>query len=388
MTLLTRTEDLRSFVAAALAEPWVTVDTEFMRDRTYWPQLCLVQVATLERAVAIDPLAPGIDLAPLFELLLAPGVLKVFHACRQDLEIFWRLLDGRLPEPVFDTQVAAMVCGLGEEIAYDSLVAQLAGVRIEKSSRFADWSRRPLSEAQLRYALADVIHLRTVYEKLRARVLAMGRLEWVHEELSGLLDPTLYAQPPEEAWKRLKFRSREPRFVALVQALATWRERKAQSRDVPRNRILRDDLLLELASVRPTTPEDLCRLHRIQLDRESAREVLALVAEVLARPEADLPRLPKPERMPPRLGAVVDLLRVLLKHCAEEHEVAARLIATSGDLEALAASDEAPVPALRGWRRQLFGERALALKHGRIALAVERRRIRVLELAGTEVAAP
>lgn len=321
MTLLTTTEDLRHLIATAVGEPWVAIDTEFMRDRTYWPQLCLVQVATAERAVAIDPLAPGMDLSPLTELLLAPEVTKVFHACRQDLEIFHRLLGGRLPAPVFDTQIAAMVCGLGEEISYDSLVARVAGVRIEKSSRFADWSRRPLSEAQLRYALADVIHLRTVYEKLRARVLAMGRLEWVHEELTGLLDPALYEQPPEDAWKRLKFRSREPRFVALVQELAAWRERRARERDVPRNRILRDDLLLELASVRPATPEALRRLQRIQLDRDSAREVLAIVARVMARPEEELPKLPKPDRVPPRLGAVVELLRVLLKCCAEEHEV-------------------------------------------------------------------
>lgn len=380
MTLLTRTEDVADFVAGALREPWVTVDTEFMRDRTYWPQLCLVQVATAERAVAIDPLAPGIDLSPLSALLLAPGVTKVFHACRQDLEIFWRLMGGRLPEPVFDTQIAAMVCGLGEEISYDSLVAQLAGVRIEKSSRFADWSRRPLGEVQLRYALADVIHLRTVYEKLRARVLAMGRLEWVHEEQAGLLDPALYAQPPEEAWKRLKFRSREPRFVALVQELAAWRERKAQARDVPRNRVLRDDLLLELAAARPASVEDLRRLSRIQLDRESAAEVVAIVREVLTRPESALPRLPKPARPTPGVAAVVDLLRVLLKACADEHEVAARLIASTGDLEALAANGEADVPALRGWRRQLFGERALALRRGRIALAVAGRRVRVLEL--------
>lgn len=380
MTLLTQTEELAAFVAEALREPWVTIDTEFMRDRTYWPQLCLVQLATSARAVAIDPLAPGIDLAPLQQLLLAPHVIKVFHACRQDLEIFWRLLGGRLPQPIFDTQIAAMVCGLGEEASYESLVARLAGARLDKSSRFADWSRRPLSEAQLRYALEDVTHLRTVYEKLRARVLAMGRLEWLHEEQASLLDPALYAQPPEEAWKRLKFRSREPRFVALVQALAAWRERRAQSRDLPRNRVLRDDLLLELAAARPTRVEDLAHLSRIQLDRDSAAEVVAIVRDVLARPESELPRLPKPVEPAPGVAAVVDLLRVLLKACADEHEIAARLIASTSDLEALAANDKADVPALRGWRRQLFGERALALKRGRIALAVAGRRVRVLQL--------
>ncbi|GBD44401.1 Ribonuclease D [bacterium HR40] len=380
--LLTTTGELRAFVIAAREEPWIAVDTEFMRDRTYYPRLCLVQLASSKAAVAVDPLAEGIDLAPLADLLLDPGVTKVFHACRQDLEIFHRLLGGRLPQPVFDTQVAAMVCGFGEEVSYETLVAALTGSRIDKAPRFADWTRRPLPAAQLRYALDDVIHLRTVYERLHARVLAMGRLEWVHEELATLLDPALYEQRPEDAWQRLRFRSREPRFVALVQALAAWRERRAQQRDVPRNRILPDDLLLELAAARPRSPEELRELGRIQLDRESAAEVLALVREVLARPESALPHVPKPRSLPPGVAAVTDLLRVLLKSCAEEHEVAARLIATTSDLEKLAVDQQAPVPALRGWRRQLFGERALALIRGRLALAVAGRRIRILELDG------
>ena len=386
MSLVTTTAELERFVAAARAEPHVAIDTEFMRDRTYWPQLCLVQIATSERAVAIDALAPDLDLAPLAELLLDAGVLKVFHACRQDMEIFYRLLGGRLPGPVFDTQVAAMVCGLGEEISYEGLVARLLGRRLDKTQRFVDWSRRPLAEAQLRYALADVVHLREVYEKLRARVLAMGRMEWVHEELANLLDPALYEQRPEDAWKRLKLRSRDPRFVALVQELAAWRERRAQEKDVPRNRILRDDLLLEIAAARPTTPEALARLERVRLDAASRHEVLEIVRRVLARPESDLPRLPRPERTPPGIGAVVDLLRVLLKVCCEEHEVTQRLVAASADLEALAKDDHAPVPALRGWRRQVFGERALALKHGKIALALRGRRVEIVELepAGIE----
>ncbi len=380
MTVVTSTEALARLVAEARRREYVAVDTEFMRDRTYWPRLCLVQLGWPGTAVAVDPLAPGLDLAPLAELLLDPAVTKVFHACRQDLEIFHRRLGGRLPAPVFDTQVAAMVCGLGEEVSYDQLVARLLGVRLDKSHRFLDWARRPLDEAQLRYALADVIHLCDLYERLRARVLAMGRLEWVHEELARLLDPELYVQRPEEAWRRLKLRSREPRFVALVQALAAWREREAQARDVPRNRVLRDDLLLELAAARPTTAEALARLRRIALDAPQRRAVLEIVREVMARPESELPRLPRPERPPPGLGPVVDLLRVLLKYCAEEHEVAQRLIAGAADLERIARDDRAEVPALRGWRRQVFGERALALKHGRLALAVAGRRIRLLEL--------
>ncbi|GBD42171.1 Ribonuclease D [bacterium HR39] len=312
-------------------------------------------------------------------------MLKVFHACRQDMEIFHRLLGGRLPEPVFDTQVAAMVCGLGEEISYEGLVTRLLGERIDKTHRFVDWSRRPLAEAQLRYALADVVHLRDVYEKLRARVLALGRMEWVHEELANLLAPELYVQRPEDAWKRLKLRSREPRFVALVQELAAWREREAQEKDVPRNRILRDDLLLEIAAARPTSPEELARLERVRLDARSRREVLEIVRRVMARPESELPRLPRPERPPPGIGAVVDLLRVLLKVCCEEHEVAPRLVAGSADLEAIARDDHAPVPALRGWRRQVFGERALALKHGKIALALRGRRVEIVEVEPADI---
>ncbi len=380
MKAITSTRELAALVSRARREPYVAMDTEFMRERTYWPKLCLVQLATSKEAVAIDPLAEDLDLGPLEELLLDRRVVKVFHACRQDLEIFHRLLGGRLPEPVFDTQVAAMVCGLGDAASYESLVTRIARARLDKSSRFTDWSRRPLSEAQLRYALDDVIHLRTIYERLRARVLALGRLEWVHEELAGLLDPELYVQRPEDAWKRLKLRSREPRFVKLVQELAAWRERRAQARDVPRSRILRDDFLLEIAATRPRSLEELQRLERIALDRRSAEELVAIVARVCALPADALPRIEPPPRLPAGLEPVVELLRVLLKHCAEENEVAARLIASARDLELLAADDQAPVPALRGWRRELFGERALALKHGRIALAVRDRRLTVVDI--------
>ncbi len=378
MNPITTTTDLEAFVDRARRERYVTIDTEFMRDRTYWPKLCLVQIATRTEAVAVDPLAPGIDLAPLHRLLRDLSVLKVFHACRQDLEIFYRMLGGELPEPVFDTQVAAMVLGLGEEASYESLVSRVARARLDKSSRFTDWSRRPLSEAQLRYALADVTHLRVIYERLHDRLAARGRLAWVDEELANLLDPALYEQPPEEAWKRLKLRSREPRFVKLVQELAAWRERIAQRRDLPRNRILRDDLLLELAANRPTGPEELRRLSRISLDRQSAAEVVAIVRRVMALPEEELPRLPPPPEKPRGLGPVVDLLRVLLKYCAEEYQVAQRLLAGAADLEAIAAGREAGVPALAGWRREIFGERALALRRGHIALTVRGRRLQLV----------
>ncbi len=380
MTLISTTSELRAVAERLGREPYVTIDTEFMRERTYWARLCLVQLAGRDEAVAVDTLAPGIDLAPLLELMADPAVLKVFHACRQDLEIFLKLMGGRLPEPVFDTQIAAMVCGFGEEVAYETLVNRLAKARLDKSSRFTDWSRRPLSEAQLAYALADVTHLRVIYEKLRQRIEAAGRMPWVEEETEGLLDPELYVTRPEDAWQRLKVRSREPRFIALVQHLAAWRERKAQARDLPRNRVVRDDLLLELAAQKPRDQDALRRLDRINLDKESMREVIQVIEQVFALPEAGLPRLPEPKPPVKGLGPTVDLLRVLLKQCADESDVAQRLIANAADLEALAQDDEADIPALHGWRRELFGARALELKAGRIALALENHQVVVLEL--------
>jgi len=380
MTLITTTRELAAVAERLRQEPYITIDTEFMRERTYWAKLCLVQLAGAHEAVAVDTLAPGIDLGPLLDLLADQRVRKVFHACRQDLEIFSKLMNGRLPEPVFDTQIAAMVCGFGEEVAYETLVNRLAKAKLDKSSRFTDWSRRPLSTAQLAYALADVTHLRVIYEKLRQRIGAAGRLEWVEEEARYLLDPALYVTRPEDAWQRLKVRSREPRFIALVQHLAAWRERKAQARDLPRNRVIRDDLLLELAAQRPRDQEALRRLDRLSLDKESMREVLAVIEKVFAIPEAELPQLPTPKPPVKGLGPTVDLLRVLLKQCADESDVAQRLIATSSDLEALAQDDHADIPALHGWRRELFGERALELKAGRIALALENQQVVILEL--------
>jgi ribonuclease D len=380
MTLISTTSELEAVARRLGTEPYITIDTEFMRERTYWAKLCLVQLAGANEAVAVDTLAPGIDLGPLLDLMADKSVLKVFHACRQDLEIFLRLMDGRLPEPIFDSQIAAMVCGFGEEVAYETLVNRLAKARLDKSSRFTDWSRRPLSEAQLAYALADVTHLRVIYEKLRRRIEEAGRMGWVEEEARYLMEPSLYVTRPEDAWQRLKVRSREPRFIALVQHLAAWRERKAQQRDLPRNRVVRDDLLLELAAQKPRDQEALRRLDRISLDKESMREVVAVIERVFALPEAELPHLPELKPPVKGLGPTVDLLRVLLKQCADESDVAQRLIATASDLEALAQDDVADIPALSGWRRELFGNRALELKAGRIALALENHQVVVLEL--------
>lgn len=379
--LITTTAELAAFCNRLHGEPWITLDTEFMRDRTYWPKLCLVQVAGAREAVAIDSLAPGLDLSPLLALMADPTIVKVFHACRQDLEIFWRLMDGAVPAPVYDTQLAAMVCGFGEEVAYETLVARLAKGKLDKSSRFTDWSKRPLSEAQLRYALGDVTHLRVVYEQLLQRIEKAGRSSWVTGEMAALSNPGLFEQPPEESWRRLKLRTRDGRFLAIVQRLAAWRERTAQSRDLPRQRVIRDDLLLELAAARPRSVEELRAHERVSLDRRSAEQVAALIDEALGLSTAELPAIEPPPDPPRGLGPLIDLLRVLLKLRCESADVAQRLVASAADLEAIALDDAANVPALEGWRREIFGEAALALKQGRVALGVRGRAPAVIDLA-------
>ena len=378
MTLITDNEALTAFCGRMRAERFVAIDTEFMRDRTYYPRLCLVQVAGESEAVAIDSLAPGLDLAPLLGLLADEAVLKVMHAARQDLEIFYHL--GTMPRPFFDTQVAAMVCGFGEEVAYDTLVSRLAGAQLDKSSRFTDWARRPLSPAQIHYALGDVTHLRVIYQKLAERLEQAGRTGWVVEELEALLEPRLYAQPPEDAWRRLKLRSRDARFIAIVQALAAWREREAQRRDLPRARVVRDDLLLEVAASRPQSVEELRALDRVNLDRDSAAGVVAAIRSAMALPKSELPPVPEQVVLPRGIGPTVDLLRVLLKLRSEESDVAQRLLASTAELEAIAVDDHADVPALHGWRREIFGEDALGLKAGRLALAVRGRKPVVIRL--------
>ena len=383
MTLLTTTAELDEFCRDLADEAYVTIDTEFMRDRTYWPKLCLVQIAGKERFAAVDPMADGIDLQPLFDLLANPAVVKVFHACRQDVEIFYNLT-GRTPSPLFDTQLAAMVLGYGDEVGYDTLVTEIANARIDKSSRFTDWSHRPLSEKQLAYALADVTHLRVIYETLKAELTKAGRTDWAEEELAGLTSPETYEQPPELAWKRLKIRTKDPRFIAIAQALATWREEEAQSRDLPRNRIIRDDLLLEVAANRPVTQEDVLKIRRINVDKKSAAGIASTIQTALELPKEQLPRLPKPQRLPRGIGPVVDLLRVLLKQQCEEHEVAQRLVANTSDLELIAADDRADVRALRGWRFDVFGRAALALKHGELGLAIVDGKIAVFPMEGVD----
>ena len=384
MTMITDTESLAAFCRHLKDAPYITVDTEFMREKTYWPILCLVQLAGPDDAKAVDPLAPGIDLQPLFDLLADPAVLKVFHAARQDVEIFHHL-SGSVPVPIFDTQVAAMVCGFGDSVSYETLAAQLARARIDKSLRFTDWAQRPLTERQLHYALADVTHLRPAYEKLQARLTRDGRTAWLAEEMAILCDPVTYLMDPEDAWRRLRPRSTSPRFLMVLKELAAWREREARERDLPRQRVMRDETLMEVAAHAPTNADDLARTRGLSKGTAEGRHgtaVLEVIQRALATPESQWPEAAPKAVLPRGLGPVVDLLRVLLKLKSDQHDVAQRLLASTADLEAIAADDDADVPAMHGWRRQLFGEDALKLKHGRIglALAADGKALRLIEV--------
>jgi ribonuclease D len=382
MDLITTTDALAAACGRLAQHPYVTVDTEFLRETTYYPKLCLVQLAAPEEAVLVDPLADGISLDPFLDLMADPNVVKVFHSARQDLEIVWNL--GRLvPTPLFDTQVAAMVCGYGDSVSYEQLANDLAKARIDKSSRFTDWSRRPLTEAQLSYALSDVTHLISVYEALRAQLAASGRQAWLDEEMAVLTSPETYKADPDNAWKRLVGRLRKAREVAVLMEVAAWREREAQTRDVPRGRILKDDALVDLATAAPRSVEALGRLRSIPNGFERSRtaaDILEAVGRGLARDPKTVP-VPDRSRRSGATGAVVDLLKVLLKAIAEQEGVAPKIIATVEDLEAIAENDDAEVTALHGWRRQLFGDKALALKAGRLGLAMDRGRVTVRDLA-------
>lgn len=389
MTLIADSDALAAFCRRQTAASFVTVDTEFMRDKTYWPQLCLVQVAGPEEIAAIDPLAPGIDLAPLYALMADERVLKVFHAARQDIEIFYHLA-GTVPHPLFDTQVAAMVCGFGDSVSYETLANKLAGAHIDKSSRFTDWSHRPLTERQLHYALADVGPLRTAYERLAARLAKNGRAGWLDEEMAALTDPATYRLDPAESWRRFKLRSGNRRLLALLRELAAWREQAAQQRNLPRNRLLRDESVLEIAAHAPATVDDLARTRGLGRNFAEGRlgaEILAIIARVNAMPESAYPEPPARREPPPGIGPLVDLLRVLLKLRCEENGVAQKLVADTDDLEQIAASDTASVPALHGWRYELFGKDAIDLKHGRLALTAAGRRIKLVRTDGAAEAA-
>jgi len=382
MELTTSTDALAQFCKRAAKFDFVTVDTEFLRETTYWPKLCLLQAATPEEAILVDPLADGLSLQPFFDLLASSKIVKVFHAARQDIEIFVKL-SGAVPKNVFDTQIAASVCGFGDSVSYDNLVRSVTGVDLDKSSRFTDWSHRPLTEKQRLYALADVTHLRDIYVKLLEQVTATHRWDWVEDELEILRSIDTYVVKPENAWERLKSKLTKPRDLAALRVLAAWRERRAQDGDQPRSRVLKDDALIEVAMQRPTTPDGFDKLRAVQRGygrSSAAAEIIALMKDVEALSKAELPPATERYRGPSPKGAVGDLIRVLLKAVSEEHGVAARIVATSDEIDALVLDDEADVPALRGWRRKLFGEKALAIKHGKIALAATRKGVREIPI--------
>lgn len=385
MDLITTTEALSAACSRLSQHPFVTVDTEFLRETTYYPKLCLIQMAGPDPADAylIDPLAEGISLEPFMALMSDKAVVKVFHSARQDLEIVWNL-GGIVPEPLFDTQVAAMVCGYGDSVSYEQLVNDLAKAKVDKSSRFTDWSRRPLTDAQLTYALSDVTHLVKVYEALMAQLEKNGRLAWLGEEMSVLTSPETYQADPDNAWRRLAGRLRKAKEVAVLMEVAAWREREAQSRDVPRGRILKDDALIDVATSAPRSVEALGRLRTIPNGFERSRtggDILEAVERGLARDPASIP-MPERSRGRGNTGAVVDLLKVLLKAVAEQEGVAPKIVATVEELEAIAENDNADVPSLHGWRRALFGEKALALKNGQLGLVLERGRVRLRAIQG------
>jgi ribonuclease D len=378
MSLITTTAALADACDRLARHPFVTVDTEFLRETTYYPKLCLIQLASPDEAVLVDPLSPDLDLMPFFGLMANEAVVKVFHAARQDLEIVW-MLGRMLPTPLFDTQVAAMVCGYGDSVGYEQLANDLAKARIDKSSRFTDWSRRPLNEAQLIYAEADVTHLRAIYLALKADLEATGREAWVAEEMAVLNSPATYEVKPENAWLRLKGRIRKPKELALLMEIAAWREREAQTRDVPRQRVLKDDALMDIVQRAPRSVEALAELRSVPNGFERSRsgaEVLAAIERGMALDPKALPRLER-ERGRGGNGAVLDLLKVLLKAVADAERVAPKIIASSDDLEAIASDDEADIPALKGWRRDVFGEKALALKGGELGLRIVRGRVAV-----------
>jgi ribonuclease D len=379
---VTTTTDLAALCARLATEDFVTVDTEFMREKTYYPELCLVQLAGARDVAVVDAQAKGIDLAPLGKLLAAPDVTKVFHACRQDIEIFL-LLFGAVPQKIFDTQIAAMVAGFGDQVGYDALVSALTGGHIDKAHRFSDWSARPLTPAQISYAAADVTHLRTVYERLVTRLQADKRMEWVGEEMAALADPNTYRVDPDHAWERLKLRTGNRRQLAIVQALAAWREREAQRINIPRQRLLKDEQIPEIAALAPDTPEELTRARGISSGFATGKSGLSLLAAIAAAktlPEEKLPRAERQRESQRASPALVALLKVLLNARAEQNNVAARLVASSEDIEALALDEAADNPILHGWRAEMFGADALRLIRGEIALSAQGKRVKIVPI--------
>ena len=388
MSLLTSSAELAAVCARFARHAFVTVDTEFLRETTFWPKVCVIQIASDEEAIAIDALAEDLDLQPFFELMANPRVVKVFHAARQDLEIVWKLAR-LIPAPLFDTQVAAMVCGFGDQVSYGELAQSICKVQIDKSSRFTDWARRPLSEAQITYALADVTHLRDIYQALVGNLDKSGRTAWLEDEMATLKNPATYEQHPDSAWERLRGRARKPRDLAVLMEVAAWREREAQSRDVPRSRVLKDDVMIDVALAAPRTADALAQLRSFPRGMERSRagvDILAAIERGLARDPKSLPKIERDKRGSGSGGATVELMKVLLRQVCEAHGVAAKMIATVDELEAIATDDRAKVPALTGWRREMFGLKAIELKHGRLALTLEKGKVIAIEWQDAPVA--
>ena len=383
MAVIADSTSLTKFCDRLIKSSYITVDTEFMLDQTYWPRLCLVQIADEHEAAAIDTLAKGIDITPLLNLFTNPRILKIFHAARQDLEIFYRLM-GRLPSPIFDTQIAAMVCGFGDSAGYDTLVRKLTDETIDKSSRFTDWALRPLSQRQINYALGDVTHLRQVYIKLNEMLGQNNRHNWMDEELSILRDTKYYTFEPEDAWRRIKYRAPKPRFLAILKEVAAWREIEAQNKDIPRNRIVRDESLIEISHHAPKTINDLSRARGLSLKKAEGSLGKALLNAVkvgLNVPSENLPEVKRDAPLPKGIGPITDLLKVLLKLKCEKHDVAQKLIATVNDMEQIAAfGQNANVPALQGWRLEVFGIDALRLRSGQLAMVIKDHNLELVEI--------
>jgi ribonuclease D len=383
MAVIADSTSLTKFCDRLIKSSYITVDTEFMRDQTYWPRLCLVQIADEHEATAIDTLAKGIDITPLLNLLANPRILKIFHAARQDLEIFYKLM-GKLPSPIFDTQVAAMVCGFGDSAGYDTLVRKLTDETIDKSSRFTDWALRPLSQRQINYALGDVTHLRQVYIKLNEMLGQNNRHNWMDEELNILRDTKNYTFEPEDAWRRIKYRAPKPRFLAILKEVAAWREIEAQNKDIPRNRIVRDESLIEISHHAPKTINDLSRARGLSLKKAEGSLGKALLNAVkvgLNIPSENLPEVKRDAPLPKGIGPITDLLKVLLKLKCEKHDVAQKLIATVNDMEQIAAfGQNANVPALQGWRQEVFGIDALRLRSGQLAMVIKDHNLELVEI--------
>ena len=386
MQIITTTPDLIDLCAQLQTHDYVTVDTEFMRESTYWPDLCLIQIASDNQEAIIDPLAQDMDLAPLFDLMNNPDVLKVFHAARQDIEIFHKL-SGKIPAPIFDSQVAAMVCGFGEQVSYSMLVKKVTNQDLDKSSRFTDWAKRPLSDKQLKYAIGDVTYLRDIYKKLKKDLEKNNRSAWLEEEMRTLTSSETYHTEPKDAWKRLKMRVKSRRALGLLIELAEWREALAQKANIPRGRVLKDDALFDIANQAPQNTKELGQLRTVSegfARSDKGQQVLDAVKRGKDKDIEDIPPLKKGTPLDAQAMAVCELLRVLLKAVAAKNGVAPKMIATASDLERLALSDTAKIPALKGWRYDLFGKDALRIKHGELLLTVKNQRVQTIECSSLE----